>query len=1052
MVGKKRSLSIVVLVLFLLNIAIASAIITPVNPTNNAVIGSNSQLIFNITSFQNTNITAKLLPSTLIGYNASTGFVQYKIFFNISAVEDGYYNISINASNSTTYQNYTIRNVYVDSHTPNITSTTFNNTIVGKRVFNNGSQYNLSITIDENSTIQFVSANTTVMPNTTLTWNSSTDIWKTILTITGNLVSNNLKILVKDLANKTDIVQIPFFIDYEGPTIIANTIPNATDISSPTFIYTDNVIDINISDDTNISSYVIYLDDTRVSNATNEQDEYIVNKALNENVGYHNITIIATDIMNKTSTHEQLFYWWYGPSSTTYLHDWTLSTNNTNPDVTTVYFSFVIGETYSKINSQILPGASLCQNDACAISINSSNNYIEYFIPAGNFLEFNWNKTINVTFDNHTYNSDILMQQIEGNYTTTIKSLIYINEKINKTPFIRNSSKYAGIESFKGNFANTSLYTDIFYFPDVNDLQTKIRLNQSNSCPATEYLANSTTACYKVVNNLTKVYVPKMGIITANLDNIPPRITKNYPESTHNDSIGLNINFSTTEESICNATIKQGNITLYTLSMNQLSNNSFDTEFYYSFANTFFDNGDYNLTIGCKDIYYNSNTTIYTFTIYDSTKPEITIISPTATQYKTTNDNSYTVPISIATNEFCSKIYYTIGAGSDWTLIGENTTNTTATVRKATGTFLFRVYAIDYAGNGQEKSITFSVDASIATSDTITTSTKTTGIIVTDITNLTTTKTKSQTWYSIKEGDTKTLLLDNPLFDLIKIVFTPTRNISLLKITVKLLDKEPIKLPEDHKLYQVYQISELATNYSAESPEFTFRIKNSWINYNNIENVTISTYNNNWTDVEITKLGQDLTYTTYKTTLEKIPEYLAITGIPVQPIIEKPTITNITIDDNKTKQNNTPIINDDISETVPQKKNPIIPIIISILTIAGLFGAGLYSYKTIKIPVLKYEDLTKDEKTKIKEFISIRLSTGEPIHKIETELINKGWSQDIVDKITKTVNVPKRKEEELREFVEKMLKLHNISKSDIQQSLVNVGWQPEVIEEIMKEY
>ena len=480
---------------------------------------------------------------------------------------------------------------------------------------------------------------------------------------------------------------------------------------------------------------------------------------------------------------------------------------------------------------------------------------------------------------------------------------------------------------------------------------------------------------------------------------------------------------------------------------NLTGTNNYSEKFAYNFSNRYFSDGTYNITYRCKDQENNTNTTAKNIFVSDITRPIVTIISPVSTTYSTSSADTYNVTISVGVNE-PSNISYRIGTSAIKD-IAFDSLSASSSENKQTGSYILMVYARDRSGNFVNKSVTFSVNARIVVQDQSATTTTTASGIVISSNQTTSTNKESEYWYQLVKDKKMDVLLENINFDLTKISFAVKKNISNVKLEVEMITSNiPVKLSNGKmRMYQYYSIKGL-NETTINGADIIFRVKKSWLSENNIDKVILTRYKDSWSNLETTKLGEDMMYETFQATTPGFG-YFAIVGLPPEPVIEKPTvIVNETQKpENTSKRNYT-----DISIPVKKKKTDVKLIMILLLVFATVSIIGIYSYKTITIPVLKYSDLTGDEKEKIRRYISIKLSTGEPVHKIETELINKGWSQDIVGNIIKTVEIPRSKELELEEFVERMLKLKNISKEDLKKALLKAGWQEEIVGNVLKRY
>jgi len=1006
------------------------------NPTNDTLLTDNFTMItVNVSDINVSSLSfyyRKINESidNLLIVNNTQNLSSYQYNWNITLLDDFTYLLKVVVDS----QNY-FSKFYLDRILPNITSIELN-----QSVFNNESYAYLFSDLNESNysmkEVNYSFNNVTQ----SLNWNNSINKWDAILEIISNSVFNNLTIRAVDFANNLIEKNISFLVDLNSPIIDILEMPigNKTVHS----LAHENTIEFNISDDINMSFLEVYYDDILLNSSDVSSKYYYNSLDFFPNVGRHNITIIAKDIFNKTIKYENMVYYWFGSISESYLVKWENFSNQSNSILNEVYIAKK--NTGNYFLYERLVNKFLANNDDSGLVFNSTNFTVEFLdieSDDNDFLEFNFNRTPIIYFNNDTLIGQELIDKIQGNFTTSVIDLIYVDVNTNKTAFIQNHSKYFARTTLPKDFSNLSNYDTIFYFENDSLINPKT-LYQNDTCEDDEYpfSKEEKNPCYLIVNNKTVVYAPKHGVISANKDDISPKIF--YNSFTHNNSINLFIDFSVSEPSYCNATIIEPNNNTLFLSASDL------TDYYHSFGNRYFDDGDYNLTISCVDYWGNVNSTNYSIVVADIIPPQITINSPNDGQdFETTSANSYTFTIDVLTDEI-SRIIYKIDTGFP-EVIEENTTTATKEVTKPTGNYMLTIYAEDLAGLTSQKVIYFSIDARIVEVETqAPTSSIQSGIIVSREENTTITKKESKSWYNLEENKKVDMTLTNSLFDLVKISFLPDVNVTNLKIEAELIDSNyPINIKNNsHRIYQYYKITQSNNNYKVKNPEFTFRVQNSWMRNNNIEKIIINRYSDDsWTNITPEKTGSDSVYSNYRFVSSGF-SYYVITGVPFLPKIEKPTlITNVTV--NETKDNITDY-SSDISTEIEKKNYLGIFLIFVVLT--SLIAGGVYSYKTIQIPVLKYEDLTNQEKEKLKDYISKRLSAGIAIHKIEAELIDHGWSQDITSKIVRTVKVPLQKEKELRDFIEKMRQLKNISDYDLKKALINVGWQPEIVENILK--
>ena len=1036
-----------------------------IQPAANSMINSSMMIVANITGINATDVNFYYRTNSsyiLIGTNSSDNLSQYRIFWNITGREDNGYSIKVNATkNSTAWQVNYSGTFYIERNIPKILSITLSNNTNNRSIFANGTYVRITLSVNEsNNTIRNIYANSSRISNSFFSWNRTLNRWISDIWFIGNVADNIIFIRAIDLSNKTSTINRSFRIDFARPSIlirsetksIYNYITGKGSKTNPSGL-TNNKLVFNATDDLNVSRYFIYYDDNIINYSLIESRYFFRNHSITPQPGKHNITLVVKDILNKTSINSTTVYWWISTAANPFISSWVNRTRTTNSiaEVSLLKKSSDGYVNYVKLNSTQY--YSCYYSETCGIRFNSSRNFtLEYLNidkAKSSFFDFNWNKTPLIYFNNNSALTRSIISSLENGKTTKIKYLVLVNDSFGKTRFVYDKSIFFGRVTFDGNFSNTSRYTEAFYFRNKDNLSDLAIIRKNDSCtnPVNPFNQNMTRPCFVVNASRTSLYIPTTGLVTINYDNVTPKINISYPKSTFNDSVGLRIAFTTSEVTRCNVSLKKGSEWANLTNANMTGSSAFASSYGFTFSSRQFTDGNFNITFNCTDYSGNKNVTKRTLSISDIVPPTITIVSPTASTYSTTSSETYNISIRIDVNEQ-SNISYRIGNGSTYKIASNALSVTTSSV-KPSGTYKITAYALDKRGNLRTREVTFTVNAKVTTTTTTSSTTSKTGIVVPQNQTTQLSNKDSEYWYKVQENIKTEMMVDNPALDITGISFVPKKNISSVKIELELIDKNiPVPLANNSNLmYQYYSIKGILNQSYINSPEIVFRVKRSWIKNNNIERIVLSRYHDSWTELPTTKLGEDSTYEIYKAVTPGF-SYFVIVGIPIPPKIEKPAeIKNVTPEVNDTK--------DDIPDiSVPVKKDKInVGLLMTIIVvISGLSLLGFYGYKTISIPVLKYGDLTSEEKDKLRKYIAIKLTTGEPIHKIETELINRGWSQDIVDNIIKTVELPRSKEHELEEFIEKMMKLRNIDKEDLRKALVNAGWQQEIVDTILNRY
>ena len=530
-----------------------SAKVSILNPASNSIINTTTYVTVNVTGINASNVTfyyKSNLSYTLIGFNSTRNLSQYRLFWNTTRINDSIYTIKVNVSNSTRWAANYSTNVMIDTHRPNLTYINFTNAFNSRRIFRNGSTIEIKLGFDENNiTLKNVYANNSLIRRTNFTWNSTENRWISFIRIIGDLSIDKLFFTAVDFSNKFISKNYTYIVDTKPPNITMKydsksafnpLTGKGTKADYSTSIY--NRIIFNLTDDINISSHKIYFDDYLINYSNVESRYRFKNYTLIPQLGKHNITIVGNDIVNNTVINETTVYWYLGTASNTTLINWESRTRTLN-NLTNTYITMLsgtpIGTTTNYTKRTPSNVASQCfLGQKCGIYFNGSRNvsveYLNIDYNLRSFFEFNWNKTPLVYINNDTAVARNIISQLEMKYATKIKDIIIMNDSYGKTKFISNKSIFYGRIIFPGNFTNTSQFTDIYYLEDKDNLSNVRKILNTDVCTDSinPYDETKTYPCYLVNNQKTILYVPKIGIITANKDTLPPRLNITYPRAT----------------------------------------------------------------------------------------------------------------------------------------------------------------------------------------------------------------------------------------------------------------------------------------------------------------------------------------------------------------------------------------------------------------------------------------------------------------------------------------------------------------------------------------
>ncbi|RJQ17128.1 PGF-pre-PGF domain-containing protein [Candidatus Woesearchaeota archaeon] len=313
----------------------------------------------------------------------------------------------------------------------------------------------------------------------------------------------------------------------------------------------------------------------------------------------------------------------------------------------------------------------------------------------------------------------------------------------------------------------------------------------------------------------------------------------------------------------------------------------------------------------------------------------------------------------------------------------------------------------------------------------------------------------------------RTLELNITNADIEKIVIVYNAS-TLLKVNVTERNTNPYSSFEGI-VYKYFNITPSFTNGIINTSIF-FRVRNSWITQNNINDATVKMkkYNASWITLTTQKLSSDNSYTHYKAVTNKFSIF-AMYGFANQndtvapPQTHLACVGNACISVSGSGQNQCATNADCVPLPPPQNETPgqnfteppgeswfidnILWIVIGFIVLAGIGIAGFFFMKP-------HEEVDPGKIESLRSYVYSCRAQGYSNEEIEKRLVNSGWDKKTVKQIIPKTSVseksiPAEKLEEIREFINTSKK-QGYNKKQIKEMLSSQGWAKKDIDDIVK--
>jgi len=597
--------------------------------------------------------------------------------------------------------------------------------------------------------------------------------------------------------------------------------------------------------------------------------------------------------------------------------------------------------------------------------------------------------------------------------------------------FLRNFSLFYNQTNYFGTVKlprNMSYYDSIYYCgeDDLSDCSAVSPCSNINN-----YVSTTGSACYNSTTENVYVYVPHFSSVFGVNDTVYPSITLTSPVNGSNitTSSNLNLAFTVNEASTCRYSLNAG-------SYNSLSGTtSFSTLFNAT------ENSYQNISINCTDAYDNSGLSLIYFRINDTTAPSLSTISEDSdndsiTLIFTTNELSNSSVLQLSNSATKTKTNYILSHTHTFSSLSSSTTYT------------FNITLCDRIGNcrstSAQKATTGTSDDDSSASSTTTGST----------TNPAVSTKVMQSWLSLSSG-LVTMEIPSNKIAFTKITFTLLNSIdTAVTMTVENMTR-PNFLPSiENKAYQYQRITKTGINdNNVENVVITFRIPNSWINNNNIDEDTISLYRytNSWKKLTTSLTAIDSTYT-YFQALSPGLSYFGVSGeeqeaVQTQNNNQDNTPTGNTVDN--------PSSNEDNNAQEPEDLEPVSMINFRPNTILIFLGLSFLIILSGVVVFMFYQKnvsfSSDDELTELRKYVKNCKAEGINNESIKQTLLKTGWDENIIELAIHEVHVPRQEIDKLVNYIKEMKKARKTNE-EIKLNLRKVGWQDEAINEAFKQF
>ncbi len=259
--------------------------------------------------------------------------------------------------------------------------------------------------------------------------------------------------------------------------------------------------------------------------------------------------------------------------------------------------------------------------------------------------------------------------------------------------------------------------------------------------------------------------------------------------------------------------------------------------------------------------------------------------------------------------------------------------------------------------------------------------------------------------------------------------------------------QESATLPNMGNAYEYVSIMTYGlADSDAEKIEINYKVKKEWYSTNNLDKSKTKIYtlnNNNWQEHTTAQYFEDSENYYYKAQVSTFNNIITVASekITVAPIQEQPK--QIMIDEPEDMNDLNP------QNTITTEDDPLLKFAQNnLLLIIGPFALILILIAVFyELQMINKNSITNTEE--LTSFIQISLTEGVSEQEITQELINNGWSKELIQQELRNAHLLPKKEEDIESYISKKT-YQKIPKEKIRQELTKAGWQKEIIDIYLK--
>ncbi|NTV22844.1 MAG: PGF-pre-PGF domain-containing protein [Nanoarchaeota archaeon] len=896
----------------------------------------------------------------------------------------------------------------LDSNPPQLT---INNALGNDSVISNSS-YLLNITTNEKANCTGYLCSIGSCNSSTM---ATTDSYKHTATLYLSSQTYDINISCIDLTQLTgNASMVNISVDRSSPAI---------SFTSPSSGSTENAGTVDI----NYTIVESHLDKAWIIRNSNSTKFYTSGGGISMAFapGLQSITLYANDTVGNI-----------GSSSLTFYVNATLSPAQWVEDISSRLGAS--GDVQLLNSSNLVPSA-IDMGPTVTIEINLTDSQL--MVPNFTAQVATWEFYFDVDDDDAQFESDISSSIGETPLEYVIVS--------NFTGFIPQDSDYYGRMELPGRY-------DYLYYCSGN---TSTCGKITSSCSGT-YTIASATACY-VLGNDSVIYVPHFSSVFGINDTTYPALSVLSPanHSVQSNSV-FYLNFTVNETNphtttFCNYTLNNGTDTHSDLDIDTADLTATGTLYigYIQLYNV--RNGNYNLTISCKDLKGQATTKKLNISVVDTVRPVITSTEPEDDDISTSSE-SKTVALGATTDErsICkyhpSNVVYAsmstyLGSSSSYSL-----THTEDITYDSDSDESYYIACVDI--NNVEtlarSHVTYTVDVGSGSTgggsddDDDSGSSGGGGGGTGGNTNPEPPARSTQVWRDMA-GGAYTFNIPSLQIAFTNIFFSvPAALEGTSQLTVERVDSVDFsQVP--FNLYQYLKVDR--TNLEGITGiTVKFRVPKAWISSKKIDpdSVRLFRYTDTWDMLTTKKLTNDSQYIYYESQAPGF-SYFAISGqlaveSPIVPEPQKPPTGNVIVptDDNGGEE--------ETEEETESTSSGLgwLWFLFVLIIISGAIGGFFYYQRSVSV-------LSDKELNDLRVYVSKCKEEGVEFSNIKEALRKVGWSEDIITLVMHDVHVPSDEIDKLAQYI-KTMKAKRVSDTDIENNLKKVGWSSDLIAEARK--